>query len=228
MTHFLGRLVERARGTAPLVEPIIAPRFASAPLAEIATEHEAAPPVRESAGETKVANGIGGTVVRQKEPVRERSRRREERPAAIETQRREKMVEETVEAAPLTLLVSVQRPNDGEIAPPSAWTRGSESLRRNVLPSSPSAAAPPTVRRASHQPRSTIARSSDRRVVSANSLPFPNESDVSEPPIVRVTIGRIEVHAASPPSAPPRKPAPRSEPKLTLDAYLKARKEGAR
>ena len=227
MTHFLGRLVERARGTAPLVEPIIAPRFASAPLAEIATEHEAAPPVRESAG-TKAANGIGEAVVRQEEPVTEKSRRREERPATIETQRRKEMVAETVEDAPLTLLVPVQRPNDGEIAPSSAWTRGSESLRRNVLPSSPSAAAPLTVRRTNHQPRSTIARSSDRRVVSANALPFPNESDASEPPIVRVTIGRIEVHAASPPSAPPRKPAPRSEPKLTLDAYLKARKEGAR
>ena len=40
MTHFLARLVERARGTAPHVEPLIAPRFASDPPMEITTEVE--------------------------------------------------------------------------------------------------------------------------------------------------------------------------------------------
>ena len=46
MTHFLARLVERARGTGPRIEPIIAPRFAPAPVVEIASESEATPPVR--------------------------------------------------------------------------------------------------------------------------------------------------------------------------------------
>ena len=56
---------------------------------------------------------------------------------------------------------------------------------------------------------------------------FPDELP-GEAPIVRVTIGRIEVRAAPAPTPPPRKPARPAGPTLTLDAYLKARKEGAR
>jgi hypothetical protein len=54
----------------------------------------------------------------------------------------------------------------------------------------------------------------------------PDESPV-QPPIVRITIGRIDVRA-TPPAVPLRKPSARSEPKLTLDAYLKSRREGRR
>jgi hypothetical protein len=54
----------------------------------------------------------------------------------------------------------------------------------------------------------------------------PNESP-GQPPIVRITIGRIDVRA-TPPAAPSRKSSTRSEPKLTLDAYLKSRREGTR
>ena len=46
MSHFLARLVERARGTAARVEPIVAPRFAPTPIVEIASEVEAPPPER--------------------------------------------------------------------------------------------------------------------------------------------------------------------------------------
>ncbi len=221
MTHFLGRLVERARGTAPRVEPIIAPRFAPTPVAEIATEHETSPSGRGAPQKTKATNGIREAVVRQEEPVTEAPRPR----AAI---REPEEREETVEAAPQTLLVPLPRPDNDEVAPRPNWTRESESLRRDVLPHVQSAAAPPLVRRANHQPRSTMARPSDRSGVSASSVTFPNESAANEPPIVRVTIGRIEVHAAPAPAAPARKPPARSQPKLTLDAYLKARKEGAR
>jgi hypothetical protein len=54
----------------------------------------------------------------------------------------------------------------------------------------------------------------------------PNEWP-EQPPIVRVTIGRIDVRA-TPPAVPSRKSSTRSEPKLTLDAYLKSRREGTR
>jgi hypothetical protein len=47
-------------------------------------------------------------------------------------------------------------------------------------------------------------------------------------PIVHVTIGRIEVRAAPAPTPTRRKPVSRPAPKLTLDAYLKSRREGAR
>ena len=46
MSHFLARLVERARGTAPRVEPIVAPRFAPTPIVEIASEVETPRPER--------------------------------------------------------------------------------------------------------------------------------------------------------------------------------------
>jgi hypothetical protein len=54
------------------------------------------------------------------------------------------------------------------------------------------------------------------------------ESTEKEPPIVRVSIGRIEVRAAPLPAPPARRPTRNAKPALTLDAYLKARKEGAR
>ena len=77
MTHFLGRLVERARGTAPRVEPIIAPRFAPTPSAETATEvepapiagivtaTESAPPARREARAPEATKPAGRASVRQ-------------------------------------------------------------------------------------------------------------------------------------------------------------------
>jgi hypothetical protein len=53
-------------------------------------------------------------------------------------------------------------------------------------------------------------------------------SDTAAPPSVRVTIGRVEVRAVTPPLAPrptPRPPA-RFQPPLTLKAYLQRRNEG--
>lgn len=197
MTHFLGRLVERARGTAPRVKPIVAPRFAPAPMAEIATAIETSPPVRrELRAREAASDGTNGAVIRHEEP-------RTERP-------KEELIEKAMPAQPETLLVPVPRPDD------------------DVMPHVPSAVAPPVVRRANHESRPTIARPSGRSGVSANSVTFPNESAANERPIVRVTIGRIEVRAAPAPAPMPREIPTRSEPKLTLDAYLKSRKEGAR
>ena len=226
MTHFLGRLVERARGTASRVEPIVAQRFAAVPVAEvasgfvpptdleIATAVETSPPVRRELRAREAApDGTNETFVTREEPWTERPK--------------EELIERAMAAQPETLLVPVPRPDD-DVAQPPAETRGSESLRRDVLPHVQSVAAMSVVRRANHQSRSTIARPSNRSGVSANPVPFPNESAANEPPIVRVTIGRIEVHASSAPAAPARKRPARSEPKLSLDAYLKSRKEGAR
>jgi hypothetical protein len=48
-----------------------------------------------------------------------------------------------------------------------------------------------------------------------------------EPPPVRVSIGRIEVRAVTPPAAPPR-PAPQRPTPLSLDEYLELRRSGRR
>ncbi|GAX45685.1 hypothetical protein NIES4075_67060 [Tolypothrix sp. NIES-4075] len=44
-------------------------------------------------------------------------------------------------------------------------------------------------------------------------------------PTIHVTIGRVDVRAMTPPSAP-RSPAPPPQPQLSLDAYLRSRKGG--
>ena len=54
------------------------------------------------------------------------------------------------------------------------------------------------------------------------------EASTAPAPIVRVTIGRIEVRAPAAPVASPRPRVHANEPKLTLDAYLKSRAEGKR
>lgn len=56
-----------------------------------------------------------------------------------------------------------------------------------------------------------------------------NEVRSSEPAVVEVRIGRIDIHAAPPTttSAPPRRPArPVRTPQVSLDDYLRRRKEG--
>ena len=211
MTHFLARLVDRARGSVPRVEPIVAPRFAPAPVAEFPSEYEAPQ-------ETKATNGTREAFVREEEPATDRPRLRKEKPASKETEERE----ETVEAAPQTLLVPLERTDGDGVLPRPHQTHGSESIRSDVLPHVRSAAVPTIVRRVGHPGRSANLRSTDRLSVS------PNESTANELPIVRVTIGRIEVRAEPAPAPAPRKVSSRSEPKLTLDAYLKSRKEGAR
>ena len=212
MSHFLSRLIERARGTAPRVEPVIAPRFAPAPIAEIATETEAAAPARRQAGKkgtTIPMQGSAGT---------------KDESATRETGNG--LVEKATEAAPQTLLVPPPEPAD-EMAPGATWTRESESLRRDELPLVQSAAAPPVVRRANPPARLAPIRPPHRPAVAANSLSLPSEQ-AQERPIVRVTIGRIEVRATPAAAPTSRKTVAPSPPLLTLDAYLKAKKEGRR
>jgi len=48
----------------------------------------------------------------------------------------------------------------------------------------------------------------------------------AELPSIRVTIGRVEVRASTPPASPTPTPRPRYQPNLTLDQYLKQRNEG--
>lgn len=207
MTHFLARLVERARGTAPRIEPIIAPRFAPAAVVKIASETEAAPPSRREVRSPGAIESPNLTFVSEERielarPEGELTER------SIEPVREEPLVPE-IPATPTPLIV---RPANMESQPMPV-------LRNGAVPGA-SAPRSKIARPRSATPATTPART--RR-----STELPNESR-TEPPIVRVTIGRIEVRAAPLPVAPPPKAAPNSGPKLTLDAYLKSRKEGAR
>ena len=69
MSHFLARLVERARGTAARVEPIVAPRFAPTPIVEIASEVEAPRPERGDQQPTVEEKSSPRAVVQQEAPA---------------------------------------------------------------------------------------------------------------------------------------------------------------
>ena len=161
-------------------------------------------------------------VVRQKEPATDRPRLRKEKPASKGTEEKE----ETVEAVPSTLLVPLER-TGSEVAPPPAWTRGSESPREG-----PTAASPACRGRSRSLDARTTSR--DPRLgdlpVVQGAPPTPLASLTSQLRTNHRSSGSRSGASKCAPSAPaplPRKLAPRSEPKLTLDAYLKSRKDGA-
>ena len=218
MSHFLARLVERARGTAARVEPLVTPRFGPTSIVEIASEVEA-PATRRSL-ETQTAiekKSTGRTIVRQ-----EISSTRPEQVTAPEP--------ETL-LVPQKILVPdqpkpiVRRIGSEEVA---ALPRVNGATPKQPIPEQratrPGSAPPATTRTlvaGGADPGRPSAQRARHRVAFR-----PNESS-EQPPIVRVTIGRIDVRATTP-AAPPRKSSTRSEPKLTLDSYLKSRREGTR
>ena len=198
MNHFLARLVERARGTAPQVEPLIAPKFAPAPIIEIATEVEAPAP---AIVRPEIAAGRGEQI-----PSEEKIA-----PGAEELL----VAPETILARPSPAIV--RRIGSQEIAAPTK-SKGTGTTTR------PGSGPPATMGlvAGSVNPGSCGAVPATHRAPTRS-----NESHV-EPPIVRVTIGRIDVRAETPSAPPVRKSSPRSEPKLTLARYLRERKEECR
>ncbi|MBA2435924.1 MAG: hypothetical protein M3480_02020 [Verrucomicrobiota bacterium] len=224
MTHFLARLVERIRGEAPRVQPIIAPRFAPAPVAEVTNEIEAPAPVASRENETTRRNEPpADKFVRQEiEPQRADENRHEER--AVPEPEKLLVPQKIPVSHPLTSIVRRAGPENVAIMAKTNGARPKQSALKGTT-TQPGSTPPATIRAAVARgidPGRPRAERASRRVDIQ-----PNESN-NERPIVRVTIGRIDVRAMPAPTAPPRKTPVRSEPKLTLDAYLKARKEGAR
>jgi hypothetical protein len=222
MSHFLARLVERARGTAARVEPLIAPRFAPTPIVEIASEVEAPAPVRRDQKPTLQERSLPGAVVQPEAPARKAE------PNVLQASEKSSLPQQ-----PEKLLVPMEKSAvDYVRADDAVWTNSTVFVRP-----SPSSNRPvPAVKNGMARRNSfTASRSkgpqpAPRRTTRSRSfehdLLMPNESP-EQPPIVRVTIGRIDVRATTP-AAPLRKSPTRSEPKLTLDAYLKSRREGRR
>jgi hypothetical protein len=221
MSHFLARLIERTRGTAPRVEPLITPRFAVGPITEIASEVDApAVPIATEMAAAHVPQTTDSPVVRERSDLA------------------------TSEQA--TPPEEIKRDPEQLLVPPPAPQKAQESVllvrqivsKENALPPSLNGASAEDLanRSPSKRPRSAITAASrdvprkQDGVRRTDEFPRPPTRDVFAPgertdqrPIVRVTIGRIEVRAAAPPSNP-AKPASRLEPKLNLDTYLKERK----
>ena len=211
MSHFLARLVERARGTVPRVEPVVTPWFAPTPIVEIASELETPPPERRDQQPTVEENSSPRAVVQQEAPAKKAEPKvpRESEKPSLSQQPEKLLVPMETRAVDSTAFV---RPSPSDDRPVPAVKNG--IVRRNSFTASRSKRPQPATSVA------TTFRSFERDLLA------PNESP-EQPPIVRVTIGRIDVRA-TPPAAPSRKSSTRSEPKLTLDAYLKSRREGTR
>ena len=223
MTHFLARLVERTRGEVPRVEPIVAPRFAAAAAAGV-TAPEA-------------VNGTSPALAREaqsapNQPIVRQPHSEFEGPTVAKKKSdiavpRKETTEPVVEVVPETLLIP--RPEKNGPAAPNASprTRGSGFLRRDVLPHVQTRATESSVGASPARPRTSMRQNPVAPATDTGPV-FPPNEPTNERPIVRVTIGRIEVRAAPAPVAPTKKAGASAAPKLTLDAYLQSRKEGAR
>jgi hypothetical protein len=214
MTHFLARLAERARGTVPRVEPLIASHLAPSDLSgsdtvsEITTEIEARAPAK-LPSESKPVSRPAGPV-----PAENATQSLAAEPTSAE--------EGNIEIPPEPLLIP-QVPQHSQ----PLVVRQTQIERQVVEHRSGSAAfekqppKPKTRRRKSHEPAQ---QPLPREHIAFSFAPEPRV----QAPIVRVTIGRIDVRAAPTPAPSPRKPVGQVGPTLTLDAYLKERKEGRR
>jgi hypothetical protein len=301
MTHFLARLVDRARGTASRVEPIVRSRFAPAfpfvtPLANESREFETqqTPPHSKPATDSdrmeasavpalKSESERGTAIPPNHSPARTEANQAMQTETAEETL----LVPQFQEQAPLRIdqekdtasgalvgQTSALEVDQRDVKSASKWTKRapgspakSSSLGREprehvvepaterlLVPLEAATTETPLVVRqegveesATRLTRNAVVRedSLPKSVTKRSGSPTPNTAphralrgiersetwpndQPAEPPIVRVTIGRIEVRAAPEPAPAPRKPSRPVAPRLTLDAYLKSRKGGVR
>lgn len=232
MSGYLASLVDRARGLGPTVEPRLRSAFEPKPRDGepwLESAAEAAPPAatprtrdREPAkakpenddAETRVVSGVPrGTAPiprDEKRPVLKNPRAVADAPIAPRDPEDVGRVEER--KAPPPAIRAAER----FVPPPQIRSPATE--RGSTRESARATASPPVVG-SPLPPRETSRRQREVRAARA---------EVSQRPVVRVTIGRVEVRAVVSGAAPPRMPAPPAGPKLSLDEYLSRRNGGGR
>jgi hypothetical protein len=241
--NFFDRLTARALGAAPVSQPVLPSLFS--PVAQVGAMESAAAPASEG-GETPawapLSEDVRETAPSRTVPRRENSHEASREPDAV---RRELMTRD------LTLPeIGESLPRETTIVPPQVETRvppraDFDLTPRGVLVASRATNVSPTPpERTSHAQlgvKPVITRgavrsatdSSPRDSVDAGVAEGTGKNgsqSVAEPaaPVVRVTIGRVEVRAQFP--AAPSAPAPRRSRALTLslEDYLKQRSGGRR
>src|SRR5262245_49535512 len=189
MSHFLARLVERARGTAARVEPMIVPRFAPSPVAEIAAEVETPRPEASEQPATLEEKLLPHPAV-QAQAVIEKTEPKvflEPKKSSLPQRQEKLLVPVEKSAVESTIFVRPSRSSE----PPVPAVRNEVSRRSSF-----------TAQRAK-RPRPNPLHTTKIQNIERTLL-RPNESSDEPPPIVRVTIGRIDVRA-TPPPVPSRK-----------------------
>lgn len=223
------RLAERSLGVGEVVRPRTASLFEAAqalePL-ELVEEREAAPAPPRAARRREAV------------PV---STPRDESPAPAAPLSQAVVVEREAEAAVAEQpSPAPSEPLPAAPAPPVAEqaTEPLSPARGGERDSNPEAPPPPTVvvrdRRPAVRPRPRpqegVSGSEPQGRVGGSPLALPlsvpaperfaGPPAADEPPVVRVTIGRVDVRAVLP-AAPPERARPKRPPRLTLDEYLR-------
>jgi len=220
------RLAERSLGVGEVVRPRAASRFEAASVVEpleLVEEREAAPAPERSSRRREAV------------PV---STPRDESPSHAEPLGLEVVVEREGEAA------QAERPSPGPSeprpAPPAPATEppsAAPEAGRDPPPETPPPATvvvrdrrPPVSATPRAQERASGSEPRTQAGESPLALPpvsppaperlFAGPSAADEPPVVRVTIGRVDVRAVLP-AAPPERPRPKRPPRLSLDEYLR-------
>ncbi len=224
MSDFLTNLLERAAGLAPVLQPRLPSMFEAAPAADLETP----------------------------EPVETRLRSYDTNPLAVPGGQpaphagRAPVVEETAKhfrSPSIWASKEHSEPLKPSVAP-SGFARDKFQQEESVLqPSAEAGAEPPavfhpaatstpmTVAMPHESPRRTSISPFPRPLTLAPSriglfarLPSMGEVKAEPPPVVEVTIGRIEVRAVtSPPAAPPSSQVKARAPLQSLDEYLNRR-----
>jgi hypothetical protein len=227
MADFLTRLIERSRGASPRVEPLIAPMFAAGP--EVAARDEAADAANE---EMNLAAAPKPQYQAPAPRVADVARRPDESPPATPPNPRESNNEATIEIKPAwataeetrsaqfdqTSLITPLPPTPESVLPqtqvapdegakPGLTVLADQSWRAKAG----SLVVRPQVARAGQAERRDAITSEAAKVTSEASAP-----------VIRVTIGRIDVRAVNAP-APPAQRATPPAPKLSLEEYLRSR-----
>ena len=220
MSDFLGRMAGRVLGTLPVAQPLIPSTFAL----------EAG-----AASEPMVAE-IG--VQPKTNPAPQIAPPRPHRERLPEAREKAERVPTPPQAIPAQPTVSVKRetpppvphhaePRETAAAPIASWRPA--PLHQAPAPHEAHSTAPP-------EPHETLPILPSQRpspTAAAPRIDLPRHAAASPaeaaPPVIRVTIGRVDVRAEFPPAAAPRPaPARRAAPALSLDDYLKQRSEGKR
>jgi hypothetical protein len=158
------------------------------------------------------------------------------KPSVEERTPRQRPVEEAPKLTPSTTIQSIP-PNPEPIphlrgarmeleVAPAAHRAEAPLMPASVWASSQALLPPPPIRPAPVEPRIVRAAATPEPEVFSR-RPGGAPAD-TEPPVIRVSIGRIDVRAITPPPAPPPAPRRRTPAPLGLEEYLQQRMRGER
>jgi hypothetical protein len=231
MSDFLTRLASRALGTAPVAQPLIPSTFtptaepdgisAVSEFSEAEAGNERGEPIPDAVVDSQQARiqspstlpNTRGSSVRPDPPADPRESRNEEAGHA------EQLAPRSPEPVPVSAELAV-----AAASMPAPKTRPGDSIpRREAVPI---AASPtPEISRTIPDSRAVpLARNSGDRAA----RPVAPIASMPPAPIIRVTIGRVDVRAEFPAQAAPAARRRAEAPSLSLDDYLKLRNEGKR